>query len=68
MAQIKLNTIQSVLMMAHYKNLLIQIIHMPHICEDDMIQIKDMVQIVATGLQFSTEEKISGFVAKPSKD
>ena len=55
MAQIKLNTIQIVLM-AHYKNLLIQIIHMAHICENDMIQIKDMFQIVATWLQFSTEE------------
>ena len=47
MAQIKLDTIQIVLM-AHYKNLLIQIIHMAHICENDMIQIKDMFQIVAT--------------------
>ena len=55
MAQIKLNTIQIVLM-AYYKNLLIQIIHMAHICENDMIQIKDMFQIVATWLQFSTEE------------
>ena len=55
MAQIKLNTIQIVLM-ADYKNLLIQIIHMAHICENDMIQIKDMFQIVATWLQFSTEE------------
>ena len=45
--------------MAHYKNLLIQIIHMAHICENDMIQIKDMFQIVATWLQFSTEEYIS---------
>ena len=55
MAQIKLNTIQIVLM-ADYKNLLIQIIHMAHICENDMIQIKDMFQIVAAWLQFSTEE------------
>ena len=55
MAQIKLNTIQIVLM-AHYKKLLIQIVHMAHICENDMIQIKDMFQIVATWLQFSTEE------------
>ena len=29
---------------------------MAHICENDMIQIKDMFQIVATWLQFSTEE------------
>ena len=51
----KLNTIQIVLM-AHYKNLLIQIIHMAHICKNDMIQIKDMFQIVAMFLQFSHEE------------
>ena len=57
MAQVKLNTIQIVLM-AHYKNLLIQIIHMAHICENDMIQIKDMFQIVAAWLQFSTEEYV----------
>ena len=57
MAQIKLNTIQIVLM-ANYNNLLIQIvnINMAHICENDMIQIKDMFQIVATWLQLSTEE------------
>ena len=55
MAQMKLNTIQIVLM-ANYKNLLIQIKHMAHICENDMIQIKDMIQIVATWLQLSTEE------------
>ena len=55
MAQLKLNTIQIVLM-ADYKNLLIQIIHMAHIFENDVIQIKDMLQIVATWLQFSTEE------------
>ena len=55
MAQIKLNTIQSVLLMAHYKNLLIQFIHMAHICENGMIQIKDVFQIVAMWLQFSTE-------------
>ena len=55
MAQMKLNTIQIVLM-AHYKKLLIQIVHMSHICENDMIQIKDMFQIVARWLQFSTEE------------
>ena len=45
MAQVKLNTFQIVLM-AHYKNLLIQIIHMAHICKNGMIQIKDMFQIV----------------------
>ena len=55
MAKIKLNLIH-IVFMAHYKNLLIQIIHMAHICENDMIQIKDMFQIVATWLQFSTEE------------
>ena len=55
MAQIKLNTIQIVLM-AHYEKLLIQIILIAHICQNDMIQLKDMFQIVATWLQFSTEE------------
>ena len=30
---------------------------MAHICENDMIQIKDMFQIVATWLQFSTNYK-----------
>ena len=64
MAQIKLNTIQIVLM-AHYENLLIQIIHMAHICENDMIQIKDMFQIVATWLQFSTEEYLPS-VGRPT--
>ena len=29
---------------------------MAHICENDMIQIKNMFKIVATWLQFSTEE------------
>ena len=29
---------------------------MAHVCENDMIQIKDMFQIVAPWLQFSTEE------------
>ena len=65
MAQVKLNTIQIVLM-AHYKNLSIQIIHMAHVCKNDMIQIKDMFQIVATWLQFSTEEYaviVSGFTS-----
>ena len=33
---------------------------MAHICENDMIQIKDMFQKVATWLQFSTEEYIQG--------
>ena len=55
MAHVTLNTIQIVLM-AHYKNLLIQIILMAHFSENDMIQLKDMFQIVATWLQFSTEE------------
>ena len=55
MAHITLSTIQIVLM-AHYKNLLIQIILMAHFSENDMIQLKDMFQIVATWLQFSTEE------------
>ena len=55
MAHVKLNTIQIVLM-AHYKNLLIQIMLIAHICQNDMIQLKDMFQIVATWLQFSTEE------------
>ena len=52
------STIQIVLM-AHYKTLLIQIVNMAHICENDMIQIKDMFQILATWLQFSTEEYVS---------
>ena len=55
MAHVILSTIQIVLM-AHYEKLLIQIIHMAHICENDIIQIEDMFQIVAMWLQFSTEE------------
>ena len=55
MAQIKLITIQIVLM-AHYKNVLIQIVHMAYIWENDTIQIKCMFEIVTTWLQFSTEE------------
>ena len=55
MAQIKLNTIQ-IVHMPHYENLLIQIVLTPHICEKDTLHIKDMFQIVATWLQFSTEE------------
>ena len=43
--------------MAHDKNLLIQIILMAHICENDMIQLKDMFQLVVMWLQFSTEER-----------
>ena len=58
MAQIKLNTIQ-IVYTPHYKKLLIQIVHMAHICKNDMIQIKDMFQIVTTWLQFSTEEYAS---------
>ena len=57
MAQIKLNTLQIVLM-ANYENLLIQIILMAHICWKGTIQIKDMFQIVATWLQFSTKEYV----------
>ena len=56
MAHETLNTIQIVLM-AHHKNLLIQIILMAHICENDMIQLKDMFQLVVMWLQFSTEER-----------
>ena len=44
--------------MPHYEKLLIQIVNMAHICENDMIQLKDMFQIVATWLQFSTEEQL----------
>ena len=55
MAQIKLNIIQ-IVHMPHYEKLLIQIVNMAHICENDMIQLKDMFQIEATWLQFSTEE------------
>ena len=58
MFQIKLNTIQIVHTPNHEK-LLIQIIHMSHVCKHDMIQIKDMFQIVATRLQYSTEEYVS---------
>ena len=57
MAQIKLNTIQ-IVHMAHYKKLLIRIIHMARICKNDMIQVKDMFQVVAMWLQFSTEESL----------
>ena len=32
------------------------LIHMAQICENDMIQIRDMLQIVAMWHQFSTEE------------
>ena len=46
--------------MPHYEKLLIQIVNMAHICENDMIQIKDMFQIVATWLQLSTEEYGTG--------
>ena len=42
--------------MANYKNILIRIILTAHICENDVVQLKDMFQIVATWLQFSTEE------------
>ena len=59
MAQIKLNTIQ-IVHMPHYEKLLIQIVNMAHICENDMIQIKDMFQIVATWLQLSMEEYLLG--------
>ena len=45
--------------MPHYEKLLIKIVNMGHICENDMIQIKDMFQIVAIWLQFSTEEYMS---------
>ena len=37
-------------MSTHYRKLLIQIVNMADICENDMIQIKDMFQIVATWL------------------
>ena len=47
--------------MPHYEKLLIQIVNMAHICENDMIQIKDMFQIVATWLQFSTEDFLKIF-------
>ena len=57
MAQIKLNIIQ-IVHMPHYEKLLIQIVNMAHICENDMIQIKEMFQIVATWLQLSMEEYV----------
>ena len=46
MAHIKLNTIQ-IVHTPNYEKLLIQIVDMANICENDMIQIKDMFQIVA---------------------
>ena len=52
MAQIKLNTIQ-IVHVPHYEKLLIQIVHMAHICKNDMLQIKGMFQIVATLLESS---------------
>ena len=42
--------------MPQYEKLLIQIVHMAHICKNEMLQIKDMFQIVARWLQFSNEE------------
>ena len=33
---------------------------MAHICENDITQVKDMFQIVATWIQFSTEEYLTG--------
>ena len=41
MAQIKLNTIQ-IVHTPNNEKLLIQIVNMGHICENNMIQIKDM--------------------------
>ena len=55
MTQIKLNTIQ-IVHTPNYEKLLIQIVNMGHISKNDMIEIKDMLQIVATWLEFSTEE------------
>ena len=66
MAQIKLNIIQ-IVHMPHYEKLLIQIVNMAHICENDMIQIKDMFQIVATWLQLSTEEYLCMFWAAQTR-
>ena len=47
--------------MPHYEKLLIQIVNMAHICENDMIQLKDMFQLVVMWLQFSTEERVSSW-------
>ena len=47
MAHMKPNTIQNV-HAPHYEKLLIQIQGKPHICENDLWQMKDMFQIVAT--------------------
>ena len=55
MTQIKLNTIQ-IVHTPNYEKLLIQIVNMGHVCEKDMIQIKDMFQIEVMWLQFSREE------------
>ena len=66
MAQIKLNTIQ-IVHMPHYEKLLIQIVNMAHICENDMIQVKDMFQIVATWLQLSTEEYAQRLTWEPHR-
>ena len=67
MAQIKLNAIQ-IVHVPHYEKLLIQIVNMAPICENDMIQIKDMFQIVATWLQFSTEELLIVNIKKTKGD
>ena len=53
----KLDKIQ-IVHVPHYEKLLIQIVNMAHICENDMIQIKDIFQIVATWLLLSTEEYV----------
>ena len=44
------------MLMAHNRNISIQLKHIAQICKNDMIQIKNIFQIVATWLQFSTEE------------
>ena len=53
--------------MPHYEKLLIQIVNMAHICENDMIQLKDMFQIVATWLQLSTEEYTNCYITTVPK-
>ena len=55
MTQVKLNTIQ-IEHTPNFEKLLIQMVNMAHICENGMIQIKDMFQIQATWLQIGTEE------------
>ena len=55
MAQIELKTIQ-IALMAHYNKTIAPNNTHLHICENDLIQIEDMFQIVAIRIQLSAEE------------